>query len=351
MVETPNVVKFLPQKDLEQFSLTSRYMYENALTYGRWEINSIDHLRTLLMSGQRMTHIKFSDMFNEIISPGDLPPETVSIEFGQIFNQRLVPGTIPQNTKTVIFGYAFNQTITRGVLPPGLKTLVFRSIDGVIEYETLPEGLEMLDLGSNYNHAIGMGFLPPSLKTLYLSDDTEQLLPGILPEGLETLLIRGYNYNIEPGTLPSTLKRLEITPYNENFRFDLNSLPESLEVLHIHGDSFDQILEPGILPRNLKVLVFPDDYRMPINPGVLPPGLKYLEFYATYSEPFHRGVLPEGLETLYFRGYYSTFRRQVNLKNYNIPNSLKTLIVLGQRVDNNGLLYGPEIKSYPSLEN
>jgi len=97
------------------------------------------------------------------------------------------------------------------------------------------------------------------------------------------------------------------------FAISPGSLPNSLEYLSFipkygaYGGRFNQPLQVGVLPRNLKTLIFSDEFNQPILPGVLPNGLEELEFGKDFEQSLaSKGIFPPtSLKKLIFkRGYY-----------------------------------------------
>jgi hypothetical protein len=88
---------------------------------------------------------------------------------------------------------------------------------------------------------------------------------------------------------------------------DLHFFPQlfpKLESIRFR-DFFDQMIEPGKLPRTLKKIIFGYYFNQTIEPGVLPENLEELIFGSYYDQSFEKDVLPNKLLRLEFEDNFS----------------------------------------------
>lgn len=90
-----------------------------------------------------------------------------------------------------------------------------------------------------------------------------------------------YNHEIHPGVLPPNLRTL------------------------IFSMSFDKSLEVGIFPQHLTTLIFGLNFNQKIKHNVLPRNLHTLDLGIMFNQELLPGVLPENLHTLIFSEVYN----------------------------------------------
>lgn len=153
----------------------------------------------------------------------NIPANINKIVFGGWFNLN-AQSYLDSNILIIKFGYEFNQ-----------------------EINNLPSKLKHLTLGVKFNQAINN--LPLGLKKLFIGGSFNQPI-DLLPESLEELLLSGcFNHFVD--NLPMGLKMLYIT----GFAFDhsINSIPNSIEILHLHPEYRIKINK---LPKKLLLIKF-----------------------------------------------------------------------------------------------
>ncbi|EAL73110.1 hypothetical protein DDB_G0269042 [Dictyostelium discoideum AX4] len=213
---------------------------------------------------QNITNLSFGKSFSSSIGPNSLPKSTrilslgkfkdsvdhnilqenlISIDFGEYFNRPLFSNmfSFSKSITTIIFGKSFTQQIAPGVFNHlnHLKTLKFGDhFNSRILKNELPESLTLLDLGG-YNIPLDIGMFPTSLISLTFHWFNKPIEIGVFPSSIESLNL-GWNFNqiIKPGILPKNLKYLDI--YNSSFRQDLSIdgiLPQSFKNLTISIDN------------------------------------------------------------------------------------------------------------------
>ncbi|EFA77921.1 hypothetical protein PPL_08563 [Heterostelium album PN500] len=106
-----------------------------------------------------------------------------------------------------------------------------------------------------------------------------------------------------------------------------HKLPQSLTSLRF-TKAFDEPLEPGYLPPNLKSIRF-YYFGRPIQSGVFPLSLRKLVFGNSFNQPLGPGILPASLEILKFKGTLFTQGFQLG----SLPPNLKTLVYSGHDIE------------------
>ncbi|KAM9986906.1 hypothetical protein ACTFIY_011319 [Dictyostelium cf. discoideum] len=197
---------------------------------------------------QNITNLSFGKSFSSSIGPNSLPKSTrilslenlISVDFGEYFNRPLFSNmfSFSKSITTIIFGKGFTQQIAPGVFNH-LKTLKFGDhFNSRILKNELPQSLTCLDLGG-YNIPLDFGMFPNSLTSLTFHWFNKPIEIGIFPSSIESLNL-GWNFNqiIKPGIFPKNLKYLDI--YNSSFKQDLSIdgiLPQSFKNLTISIDN------------------------------------------------------------------------------------------------------------------
>ncbi|KYR03086.1 hypothetical protein DLAC_00578 [Tieghemostelium lacteum] len=113
-----------------------------------------------------LEEIKFGEIFNRKIMPGEIPTTVKRLVFGYAFNQPLDPFTLPANIEYIQFGYSFNQYIQYGSLPSHLKTVIFgHNFQQPFSSNSLPNTLEYLVLPKEYQ-SFSNNVYPQSIKEI-----------------------------------------------------------------------------------------------------------------------------------------------------------------------------------------
>ncbi|EGG22546.1 hypothetical protein DFA_04676 [Cavenderia fasciculata] len=248
---------------------------------------------------EQATHLKFSDEYNTLIKPGQIPYGIQRVDFGRSFNQPLGSEVLPASVTTLKFGYHFNQPLVPNEsLPAGLRQLTLSSLfNQPMLPGSLPAALTHLRFGLNFNQPIGPGVLPEHLVHLVFGFSMERALSEIvLPDGLKHLTLGcRFNHEIGAHALPASIETLELlslqlpalhagsVPPNltrltitcgEN-PLDPVVLPNSLTHLRINVSSSDHLVGLKSLP--LKSLVLPKSFDQILNTSLLPDTLEHLE--------------------------------------------------------------------------
>ncbi|EGC36241.1 hypothetical protein DICPUDRAFT_47250, partial [Dictyostelium purpureum] len=162
-----------------------------------------------------------------------------------------------------------------------------------------------------YNVPIKLGMIPSTLKELTLPIDYNHPLheffiineclyyiPVFPPYGLTKLYITNFfNKPILPNVLPRTLKELKIgTSFTHELYFQ--SIPDSVTLLNFDCPYYNHQFAPGILPRNLIMLVIGNN--VPLLPGSLPESLTYLKLGRHFNHPITPDLLPIHLKKISF---------------------------------------------------
>ncbi|EFA84981.1 hypothetical protein PPL_01975 [Heterostelium album PN500] len=118
-----------------------------------------------------------------------------------------------------------------------------------------------------------------------------------LPMNITSLSFLLFQEDLEPGCLPPNLKTLK---FDRNFDRPIKAgvLPNTLVKLNFN-ESFNQLLEPGVLPSSLKILKFKDSaFKQDIKVGTFTDHLEELEFSGYFSSSIEDGALPQTLRIL-----------------------------------------------------
>lgn len=276
-----------------------------------------------------VTHLRFSDNFNQLLEEGLLPQGLLHLTFGNDFNSIIKVGALPDSLTYLEFGRNFNQPFG-DALPPNLTQLDLSScyscpIAGVIpssvtamdlgfkikDMASLPPHLTKLLIGCPVTRIIGNipavtflelgsdktllppGKIPSSVKTLILN---QPLGVGSIPDSVETLNIAGEDGVIAVGAIPVSVTTIAFS-WSWNHPIISGTFPDSLTDLFF-SYGFNQPLSPGILPRSLQKLSLGESFNRDIAPGVLPNTLKVLRFGSKFNQPLSRKWLPPALEVL-----------------------------------------------------
>lgn len=271
---------------------------------------------------KNMKKIKFGYSFNKPIDLS-LFEKTTSIYFGQLFNQRICHNNtslLPKNCKKLILGFYFNQPIY-----------------------VYPDRLQIIHYGVFFNQPFGfvdnnkcISYLPKTLKKIVFKNHMDsdnfywlslfnQDINHYLPDGLEYLELSG-RFNLVVNYFPRNLKTLI---FGNDFNQPLNNLPKE-------GEYYDEILEKKVYTLGLEVLCFGSNFNQELscdhdnNCGssvILPNKLKKLVLGGDFDKKI--GVLPNSLEFFSLGNKcfdiwrISKFNKEINI----LPNNLKILIL------------------------
>jgi FNIP Repeat len=142
----------------------------------------------------------------------------------------------------------------------------------------------------------------------------------LLPPALEELKVFVWD---EPPTNPTRIFSSDLITLvlsgHYSKPFPAHFFPSSLMTLDLYGNSYNSILNIGVLPLGLQHLYFGDEFNQPLIPGVLPPHLKSLSFGAFFNQLLYEGVLPNELESLKVGDWNAVVNKDV------FPPSLQSL--------------------------
>jgi len=181
--------------------------------------------------------------------------------------------------------------------------------DNVIYYNKSRK-MEKEDIPLNVNHLI------------YNTD--YNIEPNVIPDNITHITFGtkeslGYNFTkiklMEPNVLPKNLKILDMENMNIK-KINKNVLPNKLTHIYFsHG--FNSKLK-GIIPKSVIYIKFGYSFTKKIKKNDLPKNLKYLQFGKKYNKPIKN--LPENLKTLIF-GYH--FNQPIHKED--LPNNIERL--------------------------
>ena len=272
--------------------------------------------------------LTFGDNLGEFdctLPPGLLPHGLRVLQLNHAYNTAFLPGSLPDTLTYLQTGRSFSVPIAPGTLP---SSLLYLSLDSSwnqpLEPGVLPDTLQYLYISACQTHPLQAGVLPASLLSLTLSTDCDQpLLPGVLPQSLLHLSIETrLDQTLEPGVLPSSLTSLRFGNQFDNPLLE-GMLPASLRRLWLSPDfnqrllpgqlndgllylffvpgsgTYEQQLEPGVLPSSLVALDLSDRYRRELREGVVPASVRWIGLHRCYETKV-KAVLPAGVERFWW---------------------------------------------------
>ncbi|EFA77174.1 hypothetical protein PPL_12382 [Heterostelium album PN500] len=247
-----------------------------------------------------------------------LPPNLTHLSFSQNFNEPLFQGCFPSSLKKIKFNLGFSQSIPPDVLPSQLEKLVIDNDQVTIEPGLFPSSLTILKLPST-EHTLQPGSIPPNLEYLeitiktvpttwipairYLSNLTTLLFFNArssavgnvdlsqLPPTLTTLRFHSV-YNLTSAVHPS-IKQLDISFCN----YDINEIFPTSNKYHFHQLSTTLPHDNSKAWKRLKID-------------------KLVVCSLSPQKPIHS--IPKGILTL-------DVRHRLNLKDPKLPNSIQKL--------------------------
>lgn len=278
--------------NLKEIEFTDNFNEEvNNLPFGLEKIIFGKHFsRSVQKLPSTVREIQFGDDFNLTINK--LPYGLKKLEFEDKFNKPI--DKLPDTIEELRLGYKFNQVVNKWPaslkrlecdthskfnyplvnLPDGLKE-IYLSFWYNVKIEVFPRELEIIDMGDSYSFPLDnfgpnlkklilprrfnfpLENLPIGLKYLRLGNDFNQSL-DFLPDTLEVLILSN-RFEGSLGNLPSSLKALSIR--DALVVSDIDSLPDSIEILHISSicDDGEYDIDIKKLPRNLKILMIDEE--------------------------------------------------------------------------------------------
>lgn len=239
--------------------------------------------------------------------------------FGYNNKKPVKNGMIPNDTETLIFYDDFNKDIEDGSIPESVKTIIFEGVfdtnqlygsgfNQPIVEDTLPKKLEVLCMGARFDHILMKGVFPNTLRELELSFSfQQQLLNGVLPESLEKLCIQSNYQHSLKGVLPKNLKILIFKGNIMSRMFESREIPEGIEQLKIHlHQAYPQEIPFDLIPKSVKILDLANVNRMYWRAGFFPEGIERLRLSdrVRHGNPifnFRMNILPSTLKDLYLK--------------------------------------------------
>ena len=124
-------------------------------------IRKLKNVSTLTNLPINLTHLTFSNDFNQPINENVLPNKLTHLIFGYQFNQPILPGVLSNlnNLTNLTFGSNFNQSLLPSVFPISLTNLTF---------------------GYNFNQPLQSGVLPNTLQ--YIGVENKQIFLNLLSD-------------------------------------------------------------------------------------------------------------------------------------------------------------------------
>ena len=144
-------------------------------------VDSLEELSELPAAElQQLTHLAFSDTFNDEIPPHSLPSSLIELSLGESFNHPLAPDSLPSSLQLLRLGGCFTEDEEiDNELPHQTKGGEFNQ---PLQRGSLPPSLLELQTGACFEKSIDADVLPPSLQRLTfhpLSRFQQQLTPGV----------------------------------------------------------------------------------------------------------------------------------------------------------------------------
>ncbi|KAF2074645.1 hypothetical protein CYY_004040 [Polysphondylium violaceum] len=322
-----------------------------------WKINSIVPM-SFIPNG--IVSIYFGSDFNQIILKDSIPNSVLSIYFGQNFDQDLKHICFPSNLQYLYFSDSFDKKIRPERIPSTLKHIGFKKIQDkprqslyhlnqtTIDHLYLqdcedidvPQNIKYLKLAENHSlirvpksnikcvtYSSGRIFLedsernqsgkgPPQSKEkihekvnpkilLSLTIDDNHFIQPHLFDSLNIISMKFEEYNqiLLPGCIPNTVQVVNFSPLsNYSQPFSKGIFPESVKTIVFSG-RFNQTLT-DLLPRSLTELSLGTDFNQPILKDFLPNSLKCLKLGSSFKQNLTHSPLPNSLTKLSFKKFY-----------------------------------------------
>lgn len=128
------------------------------------------------------------------------------------------------------------------------------------------------------------------------------LLPKLKMFPNITHLYINFDDIIEPGQIPKTVTHIRFCNIF-NSRINRNVLPNGITQI-IFGNDFNQPIDIGTIPRSVKKIKFGSSFNQELSIGSIPNSVTHLIFGDNYNLPIKCGVLPDKLILLYFGNYF-----------------------------------------------
>ncbi|KAF2071888.1 hypothetical protein CYY_006790 [Polysphondylium violaceum] len=289
----------------------------------------------------KLKTLVLGDKFNQFLHQDTFPQSLTNLDLGATFNHKLKPNVIPQNVTFLKLSKRCGYIDRGGVIPntvtdlefsgnmhkdqmlPPLKELKFLDFNRhTFPPGSLPLSIEFLKFGGSqtlYQSEYSFrGIIPPNTKSLYCGMNFHHpFAPGDFPEslvfasiGCDLVLAKGlllgnlqhlklgfYNQPLVQGGLPDSLTKLELGEFF-NHPIEKDILPKGLKHLSL-SNKFNQSIDLGVLPETLTFLLF-NHSDVPPLPGVIPDNVKHLVFSKSFHSLLLPGVIPSGVEHLEF---------------------------------------------------
>ncbi|KAN0034516.1 hypothetical protein ACTFIV_001036 [Dictyostelium citrinum] len=246
---------------------------------------------------------KFNSHLNrDSVSVKKIPISTTTLVLDEDFNQPIRVGDIPQNVTNLSFGKSFSSSIGPNSLPKSTRILSLGKFKDSVDHNILQENLISIDFGEYFNRPLfsNMFSFSKSITTIIFGNGfAQQIAPGVfshlnhlktlkfgdhfnakvsineLPSSLTFLDLGGYNIPLEFGILPTSLITLKFHCFNKPIQ--ISNFPSSIQYLNL-GWNFNQVIEQGVLPSNLKKLdIYNPSFRQDLSiDGLLPPSFENL---------------------------------------------------------------------------
>ncbi|KAN0050583.1 hypothetical protein ACTA71_003718 [Dictyostelium dimigraforme] len=230
------------------------------------------------------------------INVNSIPPSVTKLDLETgVFP--IDPNSIPSSVTNLQFKENFNIPITKSLLQSckdSLKTIkIPNSSNLIIENDSLNQCSNLKSL--EFYEKVNLGYFNRN----EVGWNKSNLPLNFFPISLTSLSLgNGFNQLLEPGLLPKSLLYLYLgTSFNKPLL--LNSLPSGLIVLKFDQDSrFNHSIGVGILPSTLITLEFGSGFSFKIiDPNILPKSLLYL---VLPSEKFSisKSAIPKSIKDL-----------------------------------------------------
>ncbi|EFA85512.1 hypothetical protein PPL_01469 [Heterostelium album PN500] len=162
--------------------------------------------------------------------------------------------------------------------------------------EFIPQGITHVTVNYDYefiSHPTYNTFPAGITHIQFLNATPVEFTEDMLPSSIRHLALNDIFYqNIrQPGLIPRSLTELSLgIRFNQPLGIDI--LPPDLESLSFVGSHYDLPILPGYLPNSLTSLILGHSFNQPIYPDSLPPKLKYLHLGANFSQTLFPSSFP-----------------------------------------------------------
>ncbi|KAN0021916.1 hypothetical protein ACTFIU_004061 [Dictyostelium citrinum] len=168
----------------------------------------------------------------------------------------------------------------------------------------------------------------------HFNNGDEPIKSGDLPTSLIELDLGIYNQELEKGSIPLNVKKLSL---GESFNKEIRSgdIPPRVVSLQFSED-FNQIIKPNTLPNSITDLTFGSKFNQPLLPYSIPNNCKTIFFGVDFNQQIQVNAIPPSVTKIVFN---RSFSQKI------LPNSIKSNV---KEIYFSNSLLEPELKNLPT---